>query len=477
MMYVSLKQRYNQLYERLGYSHLSANFLPYCILGALFFINILVMWPGQMSPDSYTQYNAAIQGVFDDHHPPMMSLVWGFLDAIYQGPGLLFLMHILMLYGACVIFIASAQTKGLKLFYSVLPFIPHVLFYSSMLWKDVGFAFSFLLAVAILHYYMSAERRIDAWAAVAIVLLIFYGAAVKFQGQYIAPLVLIGLWHCLDSYRPSVTMIIKIAASCLAFSYALQIFNDYFVPPSRKAHSWQCVKIYDLAAMSVATGQPLFPEFLLQSPDFSMQEINARFNHKRVDDLFMPPSNPLRLGNDEAERNELLAYWQVTVWRNLPLYLHHRFINWWTMVTNMPLQRFETMDFNQFGGLQWFVALQKAAVQKQPITMSAKAMHYAGKLLNGFLYGLRYCFKFVFLIPFMLFYFTLGIVCYRRNKKGMSLILINALSIWFLGILFFCSMASDMRYAYIAGCMTHASHGIAWQLLRRRKGKDTLIAN
>lgn len=467
-MNISFKQWYFQHHARISVLLVSANCVPYCVLGALFFINIAIMWPGQMSPDSYTQYKAALSGIFDDHHPPMMSLLWGFLDSIYKGPGLLFLLHLGLLYSACVIFIQSSENRAIKLFYSFFPFIPHVLFYSSMLWKDVGLAFSFLFAIAVVNYFISVKKKITASAIIAIAIAIFYGAAVKFQGQYVAPIVIFGVWYCLDEYTISYKTIIKAIGSGWIFLYSLHSFNDFFVPPLQKAHSWQCVKIYDLAAMSLYTQQPSFPSFLTRSSNFSMEMIKRRFNHKRVDDLFMPPENPLRLCKNEGERTELLAYWQMVVWHHLPLYLKHRFANWWTMVTNMPLQRFETMDFSQFGGMNWFVTLQKAS-QESPVTIRDTLMHYAGKCLWAFLYLLRYCFKFVFLLPFMIFYFLFGLIYFKRYGQGMSLILINGLSLWFLGILFFCSMASDMRYAYIAACMTHASHGIALGMWRSKK--------
>ncbi len=447
--------------------------MPYCILSVLFLWNFFIMWPGHMSPDSYTQYKAAIHGIFDDHHPPMMSLVWRLLDLIYKGPGLLFLMHLTMLYGSCLFFMRSSRIKSIQIFYSLFPLIPHVLFYSAMIWKDVGFAFSFLLAIAILHFHITQQKHMNMLSIGTIVILIFYGSAIKFQGQYVAPIIIFGIWYCLDSYRIFFSTLVKTVLCSGLFLSSLQSFNDFFVPPIRKAHSWQCVKIYDLAAMSLYAQQPLFPTFLKKHPDFSIATIQKRFNHKRVDDLFMPPNNPLRLGRNEEERAQLLTYWQQTVWHHMPLYLHHRFMNWWTMVTNMPLQQFDTMDFTQFGSLHWFIALQKAAAHKKVSTVWSSCMHYAGRFVQNFLYAIRYCFKFVFLLPFMLFYLIFGLIYFKRYGQGMSLLLMNGLSLWFLGVLFFCSMASDMRYAYIAACMTHASHGIAWGLWRKSAIKIT----
>lgn len=462
--------------------------IPYCILAIAFILNIAIMWPGQMSPDSYTQYDAAIKGVFDDHHPPIMSLLWGFLDYVYKGPGLLFLFHILMLYGASLIFMMSVRTRAVKILYALFPLFPQVLLYSSMIWKDVGCAFSLLLACAILYFYSTPQKKLSLLGFTIIMMLVFYGAAVKFQGQYVAPLIIFGAWYyarpeCFA--KQNVTKdrgiyfhtLIKTIFSCIFFFFALQSFNDYFVPLLHKAHSWQCVKIYDLAAISIALETPLMPDFILACPDFSLQRIKERFNHKRVDDLFFPPNNPVRLGKNEQEREALLMCWHTAVWNNFGLYMRHRFANWWTMVNNMPLQRFDTMDFKQFGGLSWFVALQEASQQRKQNTVKEKVFHYTGGALLGFLSGMRYLFKFAFLLPFILIYFIIGWALSPRDPRAMVLMVMNGISLLFLAVLFFCSMASDMRYVYIAACMTHASHGIAVALWKDKKINKSAVAN
>src|SRR5579871_5154950 len=116
------------------------------LLGALLCISFIALWPGIMSADATTQYMAAKAGLYTDHHPPLMSLVWRYLDLMYPGPGLLFSMHILMLYAAAAILIYLFHDSKFKWWYSVYPVIPNMLAYTALIVKDTGFTYAYLLS-------------------------------------------------------------------------------------------------------------------------------------------------------------------------------------------------------------------------------------------------------------------------------------------------------------------------------------------
>ena len=82
------------------------------------------MWPGIISPDAIGQYAIAHSGLYTDHHPPLMSFVWHYLDLIYPGPGMLLLLHLLMLYTAAAIFIYIFRASYFKWWYAILPIVP-----------------------------------------------------------------------------------------------------------------------------------------------------------------------------------------------------------------------------------------------------------------------------------------------------------------------------------------------------------------
>src|SRR5258708_7528872 len=124
------------------------------LLGLLFVVSLIALWPGVMSPDASHQYAAAVAGIYTDHHPPAMSFLWRYLDRLYPGPGLMFSFHLTMLYSAAAIFIYIFRHSLFKWWYAIYPVIPNIVAYSSLIVKDTGFTYAYLLAGAILAFLM-----------------------------------------------------------------------------------------------------------------------------------------------------------------------------------------------------------------------------------------------------------------------------------------------------------------------------------
>jgi hypothetical protein len=83
------------------------NLLKISIFCLCFTIFIVLFWPGLMSADSLTQYASVLSGVYNNHHPVMMSIVWQQLIKIHEGSGLMFVLHTSMLWTGVWIFYKS----------------------------------------------------------------------------------------------------------------------------------------------------------------------------------------------------------------------------------------------------------------------------------------------------------------------------------------------------------------------------------
>ena len=66
-------------------------------MGGLF-LTLAAFWPGLMTWDSVRQYDQALSGEFDDWHPPAMEWLWRLLVPIHQGPLLMFLLQVALLW-------------------------------------------------------------------------------------------------------------------------------------------------------------------------------------------------------------------------------------------------------------------------------------------------------------------------------------------------------------------------------------------
>ncbi len=120
----------------------------------LFFISVTalfcIFYPGAMSHDSVQQLEQARNELYDNWHPPIMSVLWHFLIKVSDGPGPMLFIHMLMLSVSCMNFYIWGVRNNLRFsfLYLLIPFFPWVLNFEFVIWKDVGFAYSWLLAIS-----------------------------------------------------------------------------------------------------------------------------------------------------------------------------------------------------------------------------------------------------------------------------------------------------------------------------------------
>lgn len=441
--------------------------LDYILLGILFFINAALFWPGQMTSDSIMQYQAAISGLYFDWHPPIMSVLWRFFNYLYPGPGLLFLFHLSLFYISAALLITIFRQSKFRWFYVILPLIPPLSLYSSMLWKDIAFTFSYLCVATLISFFIVKQKKPSFIIRLLILCLLFYGTGAKFQAMYILPVLLLGFFYTNNNRLNIKTFLFTIIGS-IFFFYALTIFNDYFVPTERKGHGWQLVKLYDLAAISLDTHKLLFPEFILKNPNFSVPRLQETFNYELANDLVSIQNAPLIVGANAEQRQLVLDFWSHAVLNMPKSYLKHRFTLWFTMLNNHPIKKLDTLDFSQYAGLKWFVTFQ------QPLTENntfLDTMRFAcGKVLRAILWLIRFPLKTIFIVPFLLFYFLLGLFKIRINQRyALPLVIMSGAGLLLLIILIFFSMASTIRYVFFTICMFHACHGFAYRCWKSKK--------
>lgn len=405
-----------------------------------------MLWPGAVSPDAALQYKAAVSGVYSDHHPPAMSLLWRYLDRVYPGSGLLFSFHLAMLYLSAAIFVYIFRQSKFKWWYAVYPIIPNMLAYTSLIVKDTSFTYSYLLAGALLAFLMvNHQRRYKLIFLTAVLLLLFYGSAVKFQAKFLLFCFTTGIGYCLSNYKLDFRAILTGAILAIALLLAVIGLNSKLVPLAQEQHTWQYVKLYDLSAISIDLNKPLYPEFVLQQPGFSFTKVQELFNPQEVDPLVFH-SDALHGGVDAKQREELWQYWFATIKQHPWLYLKIRARLWAYNFTTAPSGRTDPLKYFANTGLGPLVS--------QPLV---------AKLITGSYQIISSTFKFIWLLPLLVLYTCLGIWHFKRARHAPPLLMFSLTSVLLLGILLFFSMAATARYVFLCTCLVHASHGFAYR--------------
>lgn len=412
--------------------------LPYIILICSLLLTLLIAWPGYMTPDSHAQYSIAKSGLYSDHHPAIMSFLWHYLDLIHEGSGMMLLLHLLLLYGASAYGInifnnINTLTKINNYFnyistyfFAIFPLLPIVVIYSCKIWKDVGFAFSFLLTIMMLSNAIAKRRPLDIKEHIIFWLILFYGTCVKFQAQYSTPIVIAGyiIHHGLLIFDQSKFKKLKIILSfLLIYSLFYGIFyytNNLLVPNEQKSNSWEYVKIYDLAAISFDSNTIYVPKFL-HTKHFSSKIFYKIFNHQAVDDMVFPEDAIFTKTKNKQQAKELWKQWAITIVSHPLLYLKHRAINF-SYILLLSLPGFHVVN-------------DQLDQKLSPDLISYKIIYYSTKVIGYVIVG------HILMAILSIIYLFLGFINLKKTWAAFPLVIFNAVSVNTLFSLFFFSFA------------------------------------
>ncbi len=417
------------------------------LLGSAFLIEIFVWWPGILRPDSVAQLSQAQQGIVTgDAHPPIMAFYWYFLNLLYPGPGLMLLTHLSLLFASVITLSRCFQDLSRWFFIGIL-FFPPIFCYAGFVLKDIGFSLSYLFVISILAFHTIHKKPLNFPSLFGLLILIFYGTAVKYQAIFLLPIV--SFWTAFCTKRH---VMIKGLCIWAILWTSVTLFNDWASP--KKDHWWQYVKLYDLAAISIETGEHLILPYN-KTEDFSYENIIKDFDPSRIDSLFYL----LKKGANEEERSGLWDTWAKGVLNHPMAYLKHRFrLNKYLLSTPSIKPFHQIKNYQEFvpnfiKEILYFLENWKAISLLQSIT------------------------AFYIYMPFVFLYIALGIIAYRRTKTpyGLSLLAMNGMALFHICVLFIFSLSSDARYIYISVCLFHFSHPFMIECLKSLKTKKLSV--
>ena len=147
-----------------------------------FILSLLAFWPGFMEYDSFDQYGQVI-GILPlkDWHPASMTLLWRALITIYNGPQPMLVLQSL-LYWSGFLYLAlwlwrDTSKFTLALTAVLVPFLPFLINFTGVIWKDTHLAVVLFWAALLLVFGKTS------WSKLLISLLfIFYGLSVRHNG-------------------------------------------------------------------------------------------------------------------------------------------------------------------------------------------------------------------------------------------------------------------------------------------------------
>lgn len=396
---------------------------------SLLIFSATIFWPGILRPDSIIQMNQGISGSFSDHHPPIMSFVWGILNHIKQGSGPMLLLHLSLYWGAVYLYI-TASVKN-NFWFLICAILPPVICYQPFILKDIAFVNAFLFASAWLYKHNNQIQKPSIFSITIFCLIVFYGAASKYQAIFAMP------WLCFwfaKIYWPNSNWKLKGIFIYLVFLTSIKIFNTTTSQPS---HSWQYVKIYDMAGIAVELNQDIFPECIKKKNHYSFEKVKSLYNPRRVDDMAFNADSPLTKTESKNERKIVWNTWFSIITKNPLTYLKHRSKVFHQQLTVSFLKKTDDIK----------------SETKSSIINIVKIIEKSGifEILQIFMAG------FIYFIGQIL-YTIYGLKNFNKSKNMQALFFQNITGFSLMCSLFIFSMASEARYAYLCIALFNFSH-------------------
>ncbi|MCP5158842.1 MAG: hypothetical protein H6974_01665 [Gammaproteobacteria bacterium] len=290
------------------------------VLGpGLFLLLICILfYPGGRSADTEWQYNEAKFGDFTDFHPPIMAYLWSLLLDFWLDRFSIQLLHAALFATGLGLLVSRFTCSGWQyaLAFWIIAAWPSIIIQQAQPWKDGGMVGALMLAGGLI-----SGRRDRLWRYSLILLALFYATAIRYNGVTVSFCLL--WWRYYDRSPqdgwPRVLRSIVAASLTAGLLFSGSQLVNGWLTGSRTYAVERTAYIFDLSALSLATGEYLLPPHMRSRPDSADLEAIRRY------------FNPIRVSHQEEprslashERQALRDAWLSAIWRHPGTWLSHR---------------------------------------------------------------------------------------------------------------------------------------------------------
>jgi hypothetical protein len=169
---------------------------PFFVFFLVFISSYLLWWlaffPGNMSPDSISQWREALSGEFTNASPYFYATILYVLRFFFDSPAVMGLFQLTFLSVVLASFFNFAWKSGIKKPYILISafvyiLLPHFGVYNVTLWKDVLFAYTLFTLMLVVYFAFQKKQPIKiSWLLVALIVLV---PLFRFNGLLVIPLV------------------------------------------------------------------------------------------------------------------------------------------------------------------------------------------------------------------------------------------------------------------------------------------------
>jgi hypothetical protein len=304
------------------------------LLVAGFGLTLFIFYPGVMTYDAKFVYEDIAKGTMGDWQSPVMVWLWSVIDPIAPGAGSMFLLIATTYwagFGVLSLALASRGKAG-ALLLPLLAMTPPALAFAGIIWRDVLFATSWLLAASVAFAVSERSSSVRlAGQALAVVLLVF-GVLLRPNALLAAPvLAAYIIWLSRVSLRK--TAILYVPAMIGLFGIVQLAY--YGLLDAKRQHPLQTIMIFDLGGISHFAKQNQFP--VTWSEAESERLLNGCYQPTMWDIYWRLKPCDFVMGKVEREAGlfgtpAIPSAWLTAVLHHPAAYLQHRSAFMWNFL-------------------------------------------------------------------------------------------------------------------------------------------------
>jgi hypothetical protein len=228
---------------------------------------LIAYWPGLMTWDAIRQYGQAIDGDFDDWHPPAMEWLWRQAIPLHRGPGPMLVLQLLLYwsgFAALAAWALKGRRPGLAVALAACGLLPLAMALMGAVLKDCLMAALLICAAGLLFWNDRDLRRGTRFALrVAAILLLMAAAMLRFNAFLACLPLFVALLPAAMTRGPLRLAAASIMAT-IALVAAMPVANRLIgAEPSGVELS---LIIFDLGGITEHSGTNAFPEMGVADP-------------------------------------------------------------------------------------------------------------------------------------------------------------------------------------------------------------------
>ena len=301
--------------------------LPWLLAAGGLAFDIFAYYPGQMSFDSGYTWWQARAGETSNTQSPMLIHIWRLLDSIVPGPGLVFLLHLLLFWGGLMLIALGLRLRprATVVLFGLAGFTPLVTVLRAHVWTDVGFAAALLLATGALAFFAQTGKR--RWLLLVLVAGLYALGLRQNALPALLPLAVYAMHRALAHGGAKGGRRAVGVASTLVLA---ALFGAVRIINTRADHdlrAWRALAVFDLAALSIATDRVLLPAQMI-GPGMDVADLKQAHEPWSVGAVLTRTRNgirdPITPGWTPAQVAELRSAWFDACLAHPREYVAHR---------------------------------------------------------------------------------------------------------------------------------------------------------